>query len=247
MSLTSWDLQLTLLPLSASLSWNPTLTSTTGSTITEYKLKTKIFLPENMQIWYQTALVIFFQHDHRLCENNHEQFQANDAGLETKHANVELCPSKGATHIWIKISKLDEYGLPLANMTAVSIVYYCCQIDNDNVKHWEKLGRYQYLKGTYNPLRQVHYTALSRLVAILQVVLMAAKKRHSKLPQLPRFFCQSQKNLFIGIKPSLAQVEYAEHEISEEAYRMRREQVERYKVKEVQFWHFETLDHTCNP
>lgn len=105
--------------------------------IIKSKLKTKIFLPENTQIWYQTALVIFFRREHRLCENNHKQFQANDAGLETKHANVELCPPKGATHIWIKISKLDEYGLPLANMTGMSIVYYRRRIDNDNVKCWE--------------------------------------------------------------------------------------------------------------
>lgn len=60
--------------------------------ITESKLKTKIFLLENTQIWYQMALVIFFRCEHRLCKNDHKQFRANDMGLETEHANIELCP-----------------------------------------------------------------------------------------------------------------------------------------------------------
>jgi hypothetical protein len=62
---------------------------------------------------------------------------------------------------------------------------------------------------------------------------MAAKKKHSKLPQPPCFFRQPQKNSLIGIEPSVAWAKYAEHEISEEAYRVGMEQVERYKAKEV--------------
>lgn len=76
---------------------------------------------------------------------------------------------------------------------------------------------------------------------------MAAKKKHSELPQLPHFFRQPQKNPLTGIEPSVALAKYADHEISEEAYRVEMEQVERYKVKEVQFWQFETLDNTRNP
>jgi hypothetical protein len=66
-----------------------TMGSSNHCEMTKSKLKTKIFLPENTQIWYQTALIIFFRREHHLCEDNHEQFLANNAGLETKHATCQ--------------------------------------------------------------------------------------------------------------------------------------------------------------
>jgi hypothetical protein len=45
----------------------------------------------------------------------------------------------------------------------------------------------------------------------------------------------------------VARAKYAEHKISEEAYRVGMEQVEGYKAKEVQFWQLEPPDYTRNP
>jgi hypothetical protein len=193
------------------------------------------------------AVVQFFRRQDRACESDHEQFQPNDEGLIAPDANVELSPPTGATHVRIEITNLDEYGLPPADMTGTTIVYYRQKYNDNNEVYWDQLESFHHVKGEYDPEKHAHYDTLSRLVAILRVVLMAAKKNPAKISQPPRFFKKPQPNPFSGLQPSKDLSGNAEPEISEEEYQLGVEEIAKLKRKELQDWQFETLDYTQNP
>jgi hypothetical protein len=60
--------------------------------------------------------------EHRLCQGDADEFQSNDEGVDLLTADVLCHPQNGEHWARIEVDMLDEYGLPPADMTGVSIV-----------------------------------------------------------------------------------------------------------------------------